>query len=470
MVAILSRYIGRLSVRALDLTLDWSILWVGAGLAIVAAALLAFVPRLPSTASPGGLGLATGSARVTMAANRKLRVFAVVQIAASFVLVVAAAATVKTLLSLESVRTGFETRNVLSVEVPIMRDGRTPVQISEYYRSATEQIRGLPGVQNVAIGSGIPWRDGNTSYPLQFGMDGHPPAAGEAPPRAGDRVISPAFFATLGLAMIEGRDFTDADRRDSEPVAIISLSVAQRMFPNSSALNHHVLWTDPLLQFAPPGFHLSSRRIVGVVPDMDDVNLVPKPAMTIYEPFAQESFFAGGNLFVHARSNPYALVPSITRIFHQLLAEQPVERAQTLDDVRADVLSPERLNAAVSAIFAGVALLIAVVGIAGVLAFSVSGRTREFGIRLAVGSQPRNLLLRVIAEGAAMAAAGLALGFGCGYWLAQLAGSLIGGLQMPGVLPVAGAALVLLLAAVTAAAIPAARAARIDVIQALRTE
>jgi ABC-type antimicrobial peptide transport system permease subunit len=173
---------------------------------------------------------------------------------------------------------------------------------------------------------------------------------------------------------------------------------------------------------------------------------------------------------VNARSDPYALVKPITRIMRTLSADQPVEHAKTLEDIRAEVLSPERLNVVVSSVFAGVALLIAVVGVAGVLAFSVSGRTREFGIRQAVGGSPRHLLLRVIAEGAAMAIGGLALGIGCGSWLAQLAGSVLGDLKMPGVLPVAGSALVLLLAAVIASAIPAARAARIDVIQALRTE
>ena len=178
----------------------------------------------------------------------------------------------------------------------------------------------------------------------------------------------------------------------------------------------------------------------------------------------------GGRLFVHVSSDPYALVTPITRIMHKMSVDQPVERAATLADVRAKVLSPERLNAMVFGAFAGVALLIAVVGVAGVLAFSVSGRTREFGIRLAVGSQPRLLLIRVITEGAAMAIAGLAVGFACGLGLAQLAGSFLVDLKTPGVLPVAGSAAVLLLAAVTASVIPAARAARIDVIQALRTE
>jgi len=175
-------------------------------------------------------------------------------------------------------------------------------------------------------------------------------------------------------------------------------------------------------------------------------------------------------MFVHVRSNPYALVIPITRIMRNMSADQPVEHAATLEDIRAEVLSPDRLNAVVFSVFAGVALLIAVVGVVGVLAFSVSGRTREFGIRLAVGSQPRLLLLRVITEGASMAIAGLALGLVCGFALARLAGTFLADLKTPGVLPVATSAIILLLAALTAAVIPAVRAARVDVIQALRTE
>jgi putative ABC transport system permease protein len=186
--------------------------------------------------------------------------------------------------------------------------------------------------------------------------------------------------------------------------------------------------------------------------------------------FDQDAFNIGGRLVVEVRSDPYGMVQPITRVIRRLSADQPVERARTLEDIRAEVLSPERLNAVVSGVFAGVAMLIAVVGVAGVLAFSVSGRTREFGIRLAVGAYPRQLLLRVVAEGAAITVGGLALGLAGGFWLARLAGSLLGDLKMPGVLPVACSALVLLLAAVTASALPALRAARVDVIEALRAD
>ncbi len=468
MVAVLARYISRYSVRALDLTLDSSMLWVGAALAVLAALLLAFVPRLPSSGGVQGFGLASGTTRVTGTANRKLRIFAVVQIAASFVLVASAGAMVKTLLSLEYVQTGFDMRHVLSVNVPVMRDGKTPTQVVNFYQEAARRIRELPGVQNVSIGNAVPWRAGDVDFGLQFGVDGHVPASGEEHPRARVRVVTPGFFATLGRPILAGRDFTDADRKDGEQVIIVSESFAHRAFPSGNPLGHHVLWTDPILQFAP--IIPKPCRIVGVVADIDDVNLVPKPTMTVYHPFAQQEIMGGGHLFIHAGSDPYALVTPVTRIMRTMSADQPVEHAATLQDVRAEVLSSDRLNAFVFSVFAGVALLIAIVGVAGVLAFSVSGRTREFGIRLAVGSQPRHLLLRVIAEGAAMAIGGLAVGLGCGYVLAQLAGTLLGDLKTPSMLPVAGSALVLLLAAVIASVIPAARAARVDVLQALRSE
>jgi hypothetical protein len=227
------------------------------------------------------------------------------------------------------------------------------------------------------------------------------------------------------------------------------------------------MWTDPVMQFI--DVSPAPRRIVGVVGDLDDENVVPGPAMTVYHPFEQE--IGGGRLFVHARTDPYALVPAITRIIRQMSAEQPVEQAATLDDVRAEVLAPDRLNALVFGGFAAVALTIAVVGVAGVLAFSVSARTREFGIRLAIGSAPRHLLARVLAEGAAIALVGIVAGAAGGWALARAAGgSYLPDARIPGVLPTAAAALVLVAAAVLASLVPAARASRVDVVQALRAE
>jgi len=468
MVAILARYASRFSVRALDLTVDSSMLWVGAGLALAAAALLAFVPRLPSGDRSHGISLSTGSVRVTGGATRRLRAFAVTQIAASFVLLAGAIMLVKTLLALQAVNTGIDTRRVLAINVPVLTYGRTDGQVVEFYKEAMRRVQQLPGVDAAALGTLTPWREGRSFGPgLQFTAEGYVRGTAEDDPRSQFRIVSPGFFASLGVPMIAGRDFNDLDRQGSEPVAIVSQSVAQRMFPNQQVLNRHVTWTDPLLKFI--GMKPTPMRIVGVAGDIDDEHLVPEPTFTMYTPFGQGPLIAG-RMFVHVRSDPYALISPISRTIRGLSADQPVERAATLEDVRAEVLTPDRLNAMVFGGFAIVALTIAVVGVAGVLAFSVSARTREFGIRLAIGSQPRDLLARVITEGTLITAVGIGAGLACGLALQRLAGSYFENVRMPGVWVVMGAAGVLLAAAVAASAWPAMRAARVDVIQALRAD
>jgi predicted permease len=467
MVAILARYASRFSVRALDLTVDASLLWVGVGLAVAAAVLLAFVPRLPATDSSKGLGVSSGSVRITSGTNRRLRLFAVTQIAASFVLLAGAGMLLTTLIALQRAPSGFETRNVLVLNVPVISFGRTPDQIIGFYKEAMRRIRELPGVDQVAVGTQVPWRDkGGFGPGFQFSVEGYARADGEEDPRAQFRTISPGFFTALGVPIIAGRDFTDADRRDGDRVVIVSQSVAQRMFPNQDAVNRRLTWTDPVMKFI--DVSPEPRRIVGVARDIDDENVVPGPAMNVYHPMDQE--IGGGRLFVHVRSDPYGLVVPITRIIRELSADQPVERAATLEDVRAEVLAPERLNALVFGGFAAVAVTIAVVGVAGVLAFSVSARTREFGIRLAIGSAPRHLLRRVLLEGAVIAAAGIASGALAGFALARLAGSYLHDVRIPGALAIAGAAAILIGAAILASLMPAARASRVDVIQALRSE
>jgi putative ABC transport system permease protein len=474
MVAVLARYASRFSVRALDLTVDSSLLWVGAVLAIVAAVILAFVPRLPSADRPNGLSLSSGSVRITGSTSRRQRIFAVTQIAASFVLLAGASMLITTLIALQMARTGLDTDRVLTINVPAMSYGKTPQQVADFYKESIRRIDALPGVNRTAFSTNIPWRDAGSGFGLQFSADGHVHASGEEDPRAHWRVISPGFFAALGVPLIAGRDFNALDGQSNEPVVIVSRTLAQRMFPNQDALDRHVYWTDPVLQFFPGTDVQKSRlvaphRIIGVTADIDDEHLIPGPMLTVYTPFEESPIF-GGSLFIHTSANPYSLVTPATRIIRDMSADQPVEHAATLEDVRAEVLAPDRLNSLVFGVFAAVALAIALVGVAGVLAFSVSARTREFGIRLALGSQPQHLLKGVVAEGAVMAAIGVLAGAAFGYVAARLAGSYFFEVKMPGALPIVLSAFVLLAAAVVASMVPAARAARIDVIQALRSE
>jgi predicted lysophospholipase L1 biosynthesis ABC-type transport system permease subunit len=247
---------------------------------------------------------------------------------------------------------------------------------------------------------------------------------------------------------------------------IVSETLAHQVFGGRDPINRTLFWSDPIAKFI--GLNTEPRRIVGVVPDIDDEHILPQPIMAVYHPFEQE--VAGGRVFVHTRVDPYPLVPQITRMVRDLAAEQPVERAATLDDIRAEVLAPDRLNTAVFGLFAVVALAIAVIGVAGVLAFAVSGRTREFGIRLALGAVPRNLLAGVIQNGAVIAGAGIVVGVAGGYVAARLAASYLENVQMPGAVAVFAAGGVLLAAGVVASLVPAARAARTNVIEALRAD
>ena len=465
MVAVLARYASRFSVRALDLTVDATLLWVGVGLALVSSVLLAFVPRLPSAEASNGLGLSNGSVRITSATNRRLRLFAVTQIAASFVLLAGAGALLTTLLALQRVHTGMNTRNVLTLHVPVSYT-RPPEQTLPLYKEAIRRIGELPGVERVAVGTLVPWREAGAWFDAQFTVEGLSKADGEEDPRGRFRTVSPGFFAALGVPIVAGRDFNAGDRRDSEKVVIVSQSLAQRLFPNQDAVNRRLTWTDPVMKFI--DVSTGPRRIIGIAADLDDENLVPGPVMAVYHPLDQE--IGGGRLFVNARTDPYALVPSITRIIRDLSADQPVERAATLEDVRAEVLAPNRLNALVFGGFAGVALMIAVVGVAGVLAFSVSARTREFGVRLAIGSTPRHLLTRILGEGAMIACAGIATGVVGGIALARVVSVFLEDVSLPGALPLLGAATILFAAAILASLMPAARASRVDVMQALRSE
>ena len=452
LVSVMARYAARFSVRALEARLDASVLLLGVGLAVVAAVLLAFVPRLPSPDRSGGPGLAVSGLRMTPGTRRRLRVFATTQIACSFVLLAGAGMLLATLNALQTANTGFDMARVLAIDAPPAATGDGGAALVSFYQEATRRIGALPGVEGVASGIVVPWRDANAGLKFQFRFEGYQPANGEEDLTCRFRPISPRFFDVLGVPILAGRDFADTD---TQQVAIISRTLAQRVFPNGEAI----------------GRWLSFRgrwRIVGVVADVDDENVVQAPSLTVYVPCRQMGYAC--RFFVRAAGDPHALIPSVTRTIRKLSADQAVERAATLEDVRAQVLSPERLNAFVFSAFGGIALLIAVVGVAGVLAFSVSARTREFGVRLAVGATPWQILAQVLEEGLAIVAIGIAAGAALGYGLARLASTALGPLHLPGVFPALVAAGILIAAALLASIVPAARASRVDVLQALHSE
>ena len=355
MVAILARYASRFSVRALDLTVDASLLWVGVG-AGARRRRAAGVRAAPAVGGRvDGLRPVERQRAHHAGTNRRLRLFAVTQIAASFVLLAGAGMLLTTLLALQAAPTGFDTRNVLALNVPVMSYGRTPEQIVGFYKEAMRRIRELPGVERVAVGTIVPWRDAGTlrSRLPVLGRRATPRPTAKRIRARGSAPCRPDSSRALGVPIIAGRDFNDADRRDAEQVVIVSQSLAQRMFPTQDARQ-----PPPDVDRSGHEVHRRQHRRRAASsaspPTSTTRTSCPGRRMTVYHPFEQE--IGGGRLFVHAQTDPYALVPPITRIIRDLSADQPVERAATLDDIRAEVLAPDRLNALVFGGFAAVAL------------------------------------------------------------------------------------------------------------------
>ena len=419
-----------------------------------------------------GFGLASGSVRITGGTNRRLRVFAVTQIAASFVLLAGRQHAAEDAAGAASARdTGFDTQHVLAMNVPVMSYGKTPEQIMHFYEEAMRRIGELPGVDRCAVGTAVPWRD--AALRLRTAVLGRRP-------REGDRRRRSARAVPDHLARIfRGAGRAD-HRRDAisttptgairEPVVIVSQSSGAADVPGSgrgepaldvdrSGDQVHRRRTGAAAHRRRRGRHGRRERRAG----SDDDRLSPVRA--------GGTFRAAGCSCTRTRIRMRWCTPDHAHHSRSVRRTSPWSTPATLEDIRAEVLTPDRLNAAGVRRLRAVALAIAVVGVAGVLAFSVSARTREFGIRLAVGSQPQPAIgwsdrrgrghghHRVSSPARAAATA----------WR-RLAGSYLLDMKMPSALPVAASALILLAAAVAASALPAARAARVDVIQALRSE
>jgi predicted permease len=309
MVTVLNRYAARFSARAAGLTLDSSLLWTGVALALIAAVFLAFVPRLPSADTSKGFGVSSSGVRVAGGSRRRLRIFAVTQITASFLLLAGASALLRTLLVLQRTQPPFDVAHVLAVNLPVMSDGRTPEQVSDFYREVQRRVATLPGVEHVSGGFTTPWRDlRSRGLNFSFAIQGAQRENGRDDPRAHFRSVSSGFFETMGVPILEGRDFDERDRKSSERVVMVSQSIARQLFPGQDPVNHQLRWTDPVMKFIDTS--VEPRRIIGVVPDLDDLDLIPSAAMTIYQPSEQEGWNAQ-RLFVPPRMTPMRWFPRL---------------------------------------------------------------------------------------------------------------------------------------------------------------
>jgi putative ABC transport system permease protein len=457
---LLVAYAGRFTTRTGEIALDGWVLTFTLLVSIAMALVFAWAPRLtfvsdPVRAMAGAGGRATGST----GRRRAQRILVVSQLAASFMLLIGAGLLTRTLLHLYSIDPGFNLANVLSLEAPddfsvSNRDRRV-----QFSRDVLDRVRSEPAVQGAAMASTAPLV-GSYPFPQEIRVDGGDSVATGSSPRTVTRIVSSGYFETIGAGIKEGRSFQGTDGAKSAPVVILSESMARFYFRNHEAVGRHISWK----QFN--GNWTKPAEIVGVAADNRSDGITETPFHTLYQLDTQTTPVS--TLLLRTAGLPSGLAPHLIETIRQLDPNRPIDHVQTLEEIRDESIAPQRLNATLIGVFALLALAIATVGVAGVLAFSVSQRTNELGIRLALGAERTAILRMILGEGATMAVIGLAVGGLAALPLSRLLTGLLVGVEPLDPPTIALSAMLLVGVALVASWIPARTATTVDPMTALK--
>ena len=471
-VRLLTALAERYSPRASEIELDAVVLGYTLALSVTVALLLSYLASLPKEGTFASL-ISAGVRRMS-GGRRKQRLqrgLVVVQVAVSVVLLAGAGLLTRTMLELAAVSTGLGTEEVLTMQVPLL----TPAQLlfepqsdavakGRYDRMRLE-VGALPGVADVGVGSPMPLRSTDVRFDVK--AEGKTLAPGEAMPRAEFRTADPEYFRAAGIPLLAGRTFAATDRKGSGRVVIVNQTLVDRLFPNQDPVGKRIAWTGDVLRFTP--ISGDWRTIVGVVGNTQDGGLDAEPRPVVFMPFAQE-LAMGGGLVIRADSNASELAAAATRIVRRIAPTAPIENVLTVAQIKDQSVAPRRLNAALVSSFGILAVIIAAVGIAGVLAFSVSARTNEIGIRMSLGADSARVQRMVLGEGGVLLAIGLVLGVAGAFFAARVIRGLLFGVAPHDPVTLAGVAVMMAAIGIVACWIPALRAARIDPAIAMRAQ
>jgi predicted permease len=460
LVSLAARY----SPRSNEITLDGMVLGFTVAVTIAVAILLAYAPRV---AKEGQLGawISAGVNRMSGSLRRQRlqRGLVVAQVGVSVILLTCAGLLTRTMLELSDVDAGLRAPEVLTMEVPLSAGPRADAETKALYDRMRLEIGAIPGVTEVGLGSTMPLRE--AGFLLEVKAENRPLATGEPMPRAEFRTASPEYFRAAGIPLKQGREFTTMDRDSAARVVILNETLAKRLFGDADPINKRVAWTGDVLRFIPVSGDW--RTVVGVAGDTKDGGLDAEVGPVMFLPFAQEVAFTGG-LVIRAERNAVGLVPATTRVVRSVAPSDPIENVLTVSQIRDQSVAPRRLNAALVSSFSGLAVLIAAVGIAGVLAFSVSARTNEIGIRMSLGADSGNVQRMVLREGGVLLLIGLVVGVIGSLLATRLIQGLLFGVAPNDPLTLAAVALAMMAIGVAACWVPARRAARVDPAVAMR--
>ena len=462
-LGLLTHFAARLSPRASEIRVDGGVLLftllAAIGTSVVFGTVSAVFSRVNLTS---GLKEGNGAAGGTQRRNRIRSVLIVSQVAFSFVLLIGAGLMLRSIFKMLQVNLGFKPQRVLAMRVSFNWTKYANTNLYETVgKKLVDHIAAQPGIISAAVSSSYPLEPevlaggANTN---EFQIQGRPFAPGEAPPMADTVNITPAFFKTLGIPLLSGREFADTDNDKSPKVVIINQTMQHRFWPKGDALGQHVSFDDGANWW----------QIVGVVGDVHDLGADHAPMLQAYGAVAQLG--GVGTLIVRTVADPSAMDAQLTRAVHDVDPTTAVSGTLTLDDAFSESVASPRTMAILLGLFAALALLIATAGIGGIMALTVSQRVKEIGIRIALGAQPSRVLFMVLRQGLVLAAIGVAIGFGGAFALTGLVKSLLFEVTPTDPLTYAAVAFVFIAAALIAGYMPARRAAAIDPIEALRCE
>jgi putative ABC transport system permease protein len=481
-VPLLVSLANRFSARANEIHLDGPVLAFTLTIAIGVALILSFVTSLPSDRALASVSSGGRRSGGTLRRQRLQRSLVVVQVAVSVVLLAGAGLLTRTMMRLADVKTGLLTEEVLTMRVNLATDRELFVDTTRVgptrslFTRIREDIASLPGVEAVSIGT-IPLH--NSGYQIDVKVENRPLVPGEAAPRADVREASPDYFASAGIPVLRGRAFRATDQGGfdgafSAPgaagpgnVTIINQALADRLFPGKDPLGRRITETNRLAQYATTPDNWFT--VVGVVGNTHDDGLHMEPRPALYRP-QSVARATGGGIIIRAARDVEALATPATAVVKRLAPTAAIENVKTIAEIKDESVAPRRLNAALISSFGVLAVLIAAVGIAGVLAFAVSLRTNEIGIRMSLGADSARVQRMILKEGGTVVVLGLVAGTGLALFASRVVRQLLFGVAPHD--PATFASVAVLMAAIGIAAcwIPAARAARIDPAVMMRAE
>lgn len=455
-------YASRMTPLATDIHLDGHVLLFGFIVALVTGILFGSIPGF--IASRSRLSLIAGSGERTSGsegATRTRNILVAAQVAFSFVLLVAAGLMMRSLYNLLSVDPGFKTAEVLSMNLPLNWTRYSDLKAQNtFFRQILERSQQIPGAQSIAFSSMVPLNNMDGGMNGGITIEGRAIVPGEPLPQVDHQLLTPDYFRVLGVPLLSGRTFLESDTINSAPVAMVNAQMAQHYWPHLDPIGRRIstdegkTWT----------------TIVGVVSSVHQYGLSQDFKDVVYFPQAQITFMGDPSLLIRTRDEPTHLASQAAAIIHQIDPQQPVTDIRTLDQLRNAQLGTPRVTSILLGTFAGVALFITVVGVTGTLGLSVTRRTKEIGIRMALGATRRQILLNVLRHGMAPVVAGIAAGVIAAALSTSVLSSMLFGVAAHDRIIPAAIAFLLILVALAGCLIPGRRAVRIDPMEALRSE